>query len=242
LQKSQVSTVIMPRKHKIEKDQEVSSEPGSSANRAKIKNEGDSKPDAGDKRVKIKKEEDKLIPLSPRARDRELRVAAALIRLERNSTLKMEANQQTEISEYNPFHQHQLPRNDSVTIKKSIFPRSMMQKIEAMEAAKGDARTGNVVYIATHEHTGRWVDTKFVIIGAYQCFQSANHHIMKYFSELDITIDEDVWEGEEKNTSFDGAFNDQTWKIGLDGCLALYFDDGKWGKHRVYAKRLEIAP
>lgn len=63
-----------------------------------------------------------------------------------------------------------------------------MQEIEAMEATKGDASTGNVVYIAAHEHTGQWVDTKFVIIGAYQCFQSANHHIMKYFSELGIQL------------------------------------------------------
>ena len=47
---------------------------------------------------------------------------------------------------------------------------------------------------------------------------------------------------ERTHWAFAKAFNNQTWKTGWDGCLALYFDGGKWGEHRVYAKRLEIAP
>ena len=219
----------MPRKRKIKTEPEDSS-----------------KPDSGVRRVKIKQEEDQSTPLSPRARDRELRAAAALSRLEQHKSPKTEANQLAQICEESPIPEwNPAPvrkRDDSRTAtKKEIFPYKMMQKIEAMKNEKGDNSTTNVIFVVAHELTGQWIDTEFTIVGAYRGFQSANEQVMKYFSGLDITIEDERWSKASSAASMSDA-GELTWHIGWDGCLALYFDDGKWGSHRVYAKRIEISP
>jgi hypothetical protein len=219
----------MLRKRKIKKEAEDSSEP-----------------DSGGKRVKIKQKEDQSTLLSPRAKDRELRAVAALARLERHNNPKTEADRKAEIREDSPIPD-KIPApvqkcGTSLTTKMGIFPYKMMQKIEAMKTGEGDDRTKNVVYIVAHELTGQWVDTEFIIVGAYHSFQSANEQVLKYFSELDIEIADDGW---NETLSAMNIFSDSdgsTWHIDRDGCLALHHDDGKWGTHEVYTKRVEIAP
>jgi hypothetical protein len=220
----------MPRKRKIKTEPEDSS-----------------KPDSGVKRIKIKQEEDQSTPLSPRARDRELRAAAALSRLEQHKLPKTEANQLAEICEESPIPEwNPAPVqkcDDRLTAtKKEIFPSKMMQKIEAMKTKKGDNGTKNVIFIVAHELTGRWIDTKFTIVGAYHGFQSANEQVMKYFSELDILIENERWSEASSAVNIFNNVGNSTWHIGWDGCLALHNDDGKFGEHRVYAKRIKIAP
>jgi hypothetical protein len=222
----------MPRKRKIKTEPEDSS-----------------KPDSGVRRVKIKQKEDQSTPLSPRARDRELRAAAALSRLEQHKLPKTEANQLAEIREESPIPEwNPAPVqkcDDSLTAtKKGIFPYKMMQKVEAMKLKtnKGDNSTKNVIFIVAHELTGQWVDTKFTIVGAYHGFQSANEQVMKYVSELDIMIADERWSEASSAVNISPDAGESTWHIGWDGCLALHNDDGKFGTHRVYAKRIEIAP
>jgi hypothetical protein len=215
----------MPPKRKIRK------EPGDS-----------SKPDPSVKRVKIKQREGQSTPLSPRARDRELRAAAALARLDHHKT---EANQLAEIREETPIPDWnpapvQKCDDSLTTTKKEIFPYKMMQKIEAIKTKKGDKSTKNVIFIVAHELTGRWIDTKFTIVGAYHGFQSANEQVMKYFSALDITAD-DRWSEASSAVTISSNAGESTWHLSWDGCLALHNDDGKFGRHRVYAKRIEIA-
>ena len=223
-------TVKMPRKRKIKKEPEDSFEPHS-----------------GEKRVKIEQKEDQSTLSSTRARD--LAAAAALARLEQRNNPKTEANQQAEIrgdSDDNddsddiddiPFPRFiPAPR----AVKEVIFPHNMMRKIEALKARTGDTTSKNVIYIVAHELKGGWIDPDFTIVGGYHGFQSANERVMKYFSELDINIYDDRWHEASSREPPYSYFDNQTWHIGLDGCLKLYYDDRKHGQHEVYTKRVEI--
>jgi hypothetical protein len=219
----------MPRKRKIKKEAEDSSEP-----------------DSGEKRVKIEQKEEQSTLLSTRARD--LAAAAALARLEQRNNPKTKTEQQTKTEKQTETEQETETDDDrpfrrfiEPPVQELTYPYKMMRKIEALKAQKRDTATKNVVYIVAYEHEGQWVATEFTIVGAYHGFQSANEQVMKYFRELNTAASDDLW---VEASSAVPSYSDprtQTWHIGWDGCLALYSDEGKHGTYRVYTKRLEIA-
>jgi len=206
----------------------------------KIKKES-FEPNSSEKKVKIEQKEDQSILLPPTARD--LAAAAALSRLEQRNNPKAEANHQPEIcgdgdySEDSDDSDDSDTSDDSSTSRPITFPDKMMEKIRASKAKKGDTTTKDVIYVVAHEHTGPWVDPEFTIVGAYHGFQSANEQAMRYFSELDIVNEDDEWE----ECSFPQDTPYKGWRLGLDRCVALSYNSEKY-EHRVYAKRVKIAP
>lgn len=100
-----------------------------------------------------------------------------------------------------------------------------------------------MIFVVTYEHTGRWINPEFTIVGAYHGFQRANEQAMKYFSELNINIEDSEWK--EASLAWDinsYARGHQTWHMGWDGCLTLCCDDGKHGIHLVNAGGVETIP
>jgi len=204
----------------------------------KIKKES-FEPDSSEKKVKIEQKEDQSILLPPTARD--LAASAALSRLEQRNNPKAEANHQPEICGDGDYSEDS-DDSDDRPYHGIIFSYKMMEKIKASKAKKADTTTKNMIYVVAHEVTGEWVEPEFTIVGAYHSFQSANEEVMWHFSELDILIEDDKWKESSLPLDIPSECGDKAWRLGSDGCVALSYNDGKFGHHRVYAKRVEIAP